>query len=321
VTLTWAATGGAGTLTGTSGTTNTFLCQSAGSETITVTAAISGGGASCPSTGTLSTTVSCDTVGDATVEAGASPVDAAAETSAPQGGNDASSADTGASVPDTGTGTEEASAGEAGAGEAGAGDGAAGSSEAGTEAGTTAALAPCTTAGQANCVTCQGNATGTGANGGICTATEALFVQKDITAGIATAAGPDPSTGCYSCLLHADCLDDDEFGDTDQECGDPLSTGTSAECLTTVSCLLSSGCAASSPSICYCGTAPTTTTCYSTPSAENGACATQIATGNGFAVDDGADNLTNLTNTTLASGMAVQIFECGKSNHCSQCSN
>jgi hypothetical protein len=58
VTLTWTATGGAGTLADTTGTSNTFSCSSAGTETITVTATMTGGG-SCPTTGSRSTTISC----------------------------------------------------------------------------------------------------------------------------------------------------------------------------------------------------------------------------------------------------------------------
>jgi hypothetical protein len=155
-------------------------------------------------------------------------------------------------------------------------------------------------------VECQGN------SNGVCTPTEALFVQQDITADIATAPGPDPSGGCYSCLLGNDCIDD-SHGDTGNECGDATSitTGTSSECISTVSCVLSSACAAQSVSICYCGTAPTTTTCNSDPSAENGSCASAIAAGSGFAQADGPDILENLTNTAEASGMAMQIFECG----------
>jgi hypothetical protein len=59
VTLTWAASGGFGSLTATTGTSNTFTCASAGSETVTVTAAISGGGASCPGTGGLVAALTC----------------------------------------------------------------------------------------------------------------------------------------------------------------------------------------------------------------------------------------------------------------------
>jgi hypothetical protein len=59
VTLTWVASGGFGSLAATTGTSNTFTCAGAGSETVTVTAAISGGGASCPGTGALVATLTC----------------------------------------------------------------------------------------------------------------------------------------------------------------------------------------------------------------------------------------------------------------------
>jgi hypothetical protein len=189
--------------------------------------------------------------------------------------------------------------------------------DAGHDAGTST-LVPCTTTGQGNCVKCQGSETGVGANGGICTPTEAMFVQQDIDKGIATTAGNDPAGGCYTCLVEKSCLDD-TFGDTGNECGDPVTTGTSAECLATLSCILASKCAAAAVGICYCGTAPTSTTCNATPSAENGPCAAQIAAGNGFPQDDGQDNIENLTTTTGASGLADQIFQCGLSNNCSVC--
>ena len=65
VTLTWSATGGVGSLTGTTGTSNTFTCTGAGTEKVTVAAAISGGGASCPVIGSVSVTLTCDANADA----------------------------------------------------------------------------------------------------------------------------------------------------------------------------------------------------------------------------------------------------------------
>ena len=60
VTLTWAASGDAGTLASSTGTSNSFTCTSAGPETVTVTAAISGSGASCAQTGSLTVSLQCD---------------------------------------------------------------------------------------------------------------------------------------------------------------------------------------------------------------------------------------------------------------------
>jgi hypothetical protein len=189
------------------------------------------------------------------------------------------------------------------------------------------ALVPCETTGQTNCVKCEGNETGTGANGGLCTPTEAIFVQKDIAAGIATVAGDDPADGCYPCLFNAGCIDDTAFGDHNHECGDTLTGGTAAECLATASCFLTTTCAwggslaSSAVDTCYCGTAPSSGSCNnSAPSGgANGACDTQIATGNGLAVDDGHNNLVNLTNPALASGKSDQIFQCAISNSCDMC--
>jgi hypothetical protein len=60
VTLTWMATGSAGSLAGSMGASNTFRCAAPGAATITVTAAILDAGASCPGIGSLSATVTCD---------------------------------------------------------------------------------------------------------------------------------------------------------------------------------------------------------------------------------------------------------------------
>jgi hypothetical protein len=286
------AAGAAGTLTGTAGTTNTFLCQSAGSATVTVTAAISGGGASCPNDGSLSTTVTCDSLADATVADVATPSEASVGTA------DAAEAATTApeAAPEAGPSIPYASTSETGPA---------------VEAGP---LAPCTSAGQANCVPCSGN------NSGICTPTEAIFVQRDIDEGFANVDGGDNlSNGCYSCLYNAACLDSDALGVTGHECADALDVGTAAECLATLSCINGSNCASAQVVTCYCGTASPTTTCYGTASQANGSCASEIAAGNGFAVADGVDNLTDLTNKTYASGKADQIYQCAHSNSCTMC--
>jgi hypothetical protein len=175
-------------------------------------------------------------------------------------------------------------------------------------------ILPCTTAGQAGCVQCQGNASG------VCSPTEASLVAKDVATGKATAAGPDPAGSCYTCLLNGGCLDDTTFGDTGHECGD-LPAALQANCASTLSCILSTKCAAASVSICYCGTAGVATACQGNPAPGpiNGACDMQISTGLGFPLTDGTDNTKHLTDTTLAAGMADQIFQCALSNACSAC--
>jgi hypothetical protein len=191
-------------------------------------------------------------------------------------------------------------------------------------------LLPCKSAADvtaAKCVKCQGFESGTGNNGGICTATDAAFVQKDITANIATVPGDDPSGGCYSCLAAAGCLDDTTFGDSGKECGDLTGSTNQSNCATTLSCILSNSCvwggthASSHVSTCYCGTAPPSGSCASAfpNGAANGICDNQIATGNGFPVTDGTNNMGHLTDATLASGKADQIFQCALSNSCDQC--
>jgi hypothetical protein len=184
-------------------------------------------------------------------------------------------------------------------------------------------LKPCTTPGQTGCVSCPGNTTGT------CTATEALFVQRDIDKNIATGPGADSSaTSCYNCLFNGGCLDDDAFGDTGNECGDFGATqfngGSAAtECQSTISCILGSNCASGAVSGCYCGTAGVSTACQGNPAPGpiNGACDNQIATGLGFAVTDGTDNTKNLTDKTRPAGRADQIFQCAQSTGCGSCLN
>jgi hypothetical protein len=175
-------------------------------------------------------------------------------------------------------------------------------------------LVPCTTAGQTNCVKCDGQTTG------LCTPTEAIVVQYDIDKGLVTAPGPEPMTACYECLTGIACLDD-SIGDTGHECEDTLAVGTADQCRATLSCALSSNCAAVAVSTCYCGTAGVATTCHGNPAPGpiNGACATQIATGLGFPVTDGTDNANHLTDPTRAAGKAVEIMYCGQNNGCTQC--
>jgi len=174
--------------------------------------------------------------------------------------------------------------------------------------------------GTNNCIKCQGNTSG------LCTQTEALFVQRDISAAVATTPGNDPAAGCYSCLLGKSCLDDNTFSDTNHECGDlggsGITTGTTAQCISTVSCILGNNCAAAAVNICYCGSAPSSSTCNAVGSgnAANGSCDSQIATGTGFAQNDGHDILVNLENPAYAAGMADNIFQCALSNSCyTQC--
>jgi len=188
------------------------------------------------------------------------------------------------------------------------------------------ALAPCTTAGQTNCVQCQYNngAAGTLPNAGeLCTPTEAALVQHDITTGQATTAGPDPDASCYACAALSGCLDDSEFDDSGHECEDLAGASSASECEATLACVLSSACGFASGvvSTCYCGTAPVSGSCAAAGSsnAANGACKTAEATGLGFAATDGLDILKNFTSTTLPSGVANNILQCAASNDCNTC--
>lgn len=186
------------------------------------------------------------------------------------------------------------------------------------------ALHPCITPGDTNCVQCANN-TKAGANGitvtGQCTTTEARFVQHDINTGKATAAGKDPPGSCYACLAAKGCLDQTKLSTTGHECDDTstITTGTEAQCLAVVDCILGSSCSLLQTSDCYCGTAPALTTCSATPSAANGVCDTQIAAGIGVPVTDGVTISGDFTITSSAGGMADQIFNCGVNGNCTAC--
>ena len=187
-------------------------------------------------------------------------------------------------------------------------------------------LVPCTTAGQTNCVQCQGNASG------LCSQTEAAIVNLDIQNVPITTAGPDPAAGCYSCLVTADCIDDTVSGDTLHECedlpgnftGDGGGAGQSdtSLCVETLSCVLTSGCAntTNGQSFCYCGSGGGgPSACASAGAATNGACKSQETNGLFPTANDSTDVLKDFTDTTEPSGMANQIIKCAVSNKCTQC--
>ncbi len=300
VVLSWGATGGAGSLSQAFGTTSNFNCTSPGTETVTLTASIADGGASCPGgLGALTIQVQCDAVSDAGMDTGTA--DTGADTGSPDTGVDTGTPDTGADT--------------------------------GADAGP---LAPCTSAGQANCVKCQGS------TGGVCTPTEALIVQHDIAKNGVSAAGNDSASSCYTCLFNNGCIDDSQ-GDVQHECEDStVAHGTAVQCQNVVSCIFGSdslstdtlatgttaqgyssgNCSSVATYVCYCGTASLTGSCGGTSSAANGNCSSAIAAGSGFPVSDGTDNLGHFApDTTYASGMATQIFKCAVNNSCSTCLN
>jgi hypothetical protein len=158
-------------------------------------------------------------------------------------------------------------------------------------------------------VKCQGNANG------VCSATEAAFLQKDIAAGHAT------TQDCYSCLWNNSCLNDTQFNDTNHECDDLTGTfgtagSSSAACAATLSCIVSTGCANNDVQDCFCGADNPGNSCQ-TAANPDGACKTQEIAGLG--VSDGPTVLKDLTDTTRPAGMANQIFSCAKTNSCAAC--
>jgi hypothetical protein len=204
-----------------------------------------------------------------------------------------------------------------------------GPTEVGTSEAGGGALVPCTASGQTNCVSC----TNIAANNGVCTPTEAVFVQVDITAGVVTAAGPDSaSSGCYQCIVGADCLDSTRVHV--QECGDlagNFTNGSGASvnaadtCVDALECMTTAAGAHcenndNGISYCYCGPgggAPTA--CAANGSAANGPCFTQEVAGFMFVGTDSSDILTNYTDTSEPSGQANTIIDCAQGNLCMQC--
>jgi hypothetical protein len=205
----------------------------------------------------------------------------------------------------------------------------------------------CTTAGQTNCITCPNRSSG------VCSQTEAAFVQLDIASGSVSAAGPDytgsPSlTGnCLSCLVAGSCLDDPLHGVRNRECDDMGTAGfrgssatftngsgatvsTVSACLGALDCMTGptgQQCAASAQgdTFCYCGvggfnqTGPTA--CSSRGANVNGACLAAEVAGFTFAQTDANDIINNYTDTTGAnpSGIANQILNCAQGNGCDAC--
>jgi hypothetical protein len=185
--------------------------------------------------------------------------------------------------------------------------------EAGAD-GNSPALVPCTAASQTDCVQCQGS------TGGVCTPTEAAFVQYDITQGYATAPGADGPNACYTCLISKLALDATSNPlSGDLECGDLTGTGDTGpeDCMATLNCIIASSCATVAANVCYCGTEPVSSTCST--SGGNGVCAAQEAAGLGLPVTSGQSILENYLSQTLSSGIANNIFQTALSNQCTTC--
>jgi hypothetical protein len=194
--------------------------------------------------------------------------------------------------------------------------------------------APCTVAGQTNCVQCPSS------TGNTCSNTEALFVNLDISAGLITTNVPDTvpaaSGGCYQCLIAAGCLDAPAKHQTGLECDDltgtftdfAMASGTSSVlCDTALSCILSSGtpttsCAANADglSFCYCGSGGgPASACSAKGTSVNGTCLSQLVAGFPYAQSDATDILGNYTSTASPSGVANSILACASGNGCNQC--
>jgi hypothetical protein len=190
---------------------------------------------------------------------------------------------------------------------------------------TVCTTAPCA----ASQVTCSNNAANTN---GVCTATEAAFVNLDLASGATTAAG-DATTNaasCYACLVTNHCVDVGTHF-TGRECEDLTGTFTNATatvpaastCDAVVSCVTATSCAASDSSFCYCGTGGgPSTQCVTAAggAAANGPCISQEVAGLPDAQTDTSDNVGTFYGTKSdPSGLANDIFACATTNSCTQC--
>jgi hypothetical protein len=325
ITYTWTAT--AGTITPEASTSTaaglaTFTCPAA-PATVTITLTVGDGtvpaGFTCPPASSVTTlSVVCGAVPCVGVGTGVEATPDTAAGTCPAGSANTLKDTSGnfccAATPCFGVGTgveatPDTSAGTCPAGQANEGL----TDSAGNFCCSSAALSACTTAGQPNCVACNN-----GSANGLCTATEAAIVNRDISKGYITAAvaAPNgPTNGCYACLEGASALDDSS--DVGQECGD---TTNATECLATLGCILSTQCASAAVNVCYCGTAPVSTTCnVDGTGAANGVCDTAIAAGFGVPVTSGHTILSEFTVKTSPSGGADAIAQRAISNGCNQC--
>jgi hypothetical protein len=185
----------------------------------------------------------------------------------------------------------------------------------------------------------------TGSNNNVCTPSEALIVQRDISKGN-LGGGQSTVTSCYQCLVSAACINGTTFSIAGHECDDLSGTvGSGAQateanaqaCLNTLQCLLSTNCA-NAPfdsfptgpndgiANCYCGPVfPTAIACTSATGATvNGACAQVEVDGLGDTTSAGGGTILQFfTVKTLPSGMANAILRCAGTNTarpaCPQC--
>jgi hypothetical protein len=337
LTYAWTVLSGTGTLGGQSaqGTTNStisFTCPATGESDVVQVVVTDQAGAQCPAADTTATvTIVCGSVPCLGVGSGTEATPDTAAGTCPTGQSNSLKDSSGnfccAATPCFGVGSGVEATPDTAAGTCPAGQTNSAKDAQGNFCCAVPVLVPCTSAGQTFCVQCQGNA----ANNGICTPTEATLVQHDINLKIATAAGPDPAAGCYSCLNSKHLLDDN-LGDTGNECEDALTNGTATQCQAVLSCVLGSGtgttgssCAGAVANNCYCGSAAAGSACSTAglpgtgAGSVNGVCDTQIVAGLPSTDNTSTNILKDLENQTDATGIAMSIFQGAISNKCGAC--
>ncbi len=296
VTLTWGGAGGFGALASSTGSSNTFTCNAAGTETITVTAAISNGGASCPNVGSLTVILRCDAAVDA------STVDTGIDTGA---------VDTGI---DTGTGSGGAVSACTTAPCA-----ASGANSVQCAASPNGVCTPTEAIIVAHDILKNGQGAGINTNGSCYT----CLVVNACLDGSGT-GGPGPTgNGSGISVTNSECGDPNGAG-VNPPFDNPNVSGASAaatqQCLDALTCTLTSSganpaseCSLSQlpPSVsnCYCG-AHTGSTCLSSPAAAIGVCASNIDTDIGST--DPTTVLSHFTDTTHSGGgVGLAVLNCG----------
>ncbi len=248
---------------------------------------------------------------------GPPPADAGADTAGPAPA-DAEADSEGGPPPDEAGADTAAEAGEDAGIDAASVAGGDDASDGSGSSPTACTMAPCSASGS-NSVKCAGSPT----SNGVCSPTEALFVAKDIAAGLLVNGQPKTGTptteSCYACLNSKLCLDKGTAV-TGNECGDVSMTAQNGPvgCLAVIRCTLANKCATGNPDAqCYCGSA--VGTACNTSGAANGPCLNEESAGLGFPSSDPIDITLNYTDTSRPAGMANTIFDCAFSNGCANC--
>jgi len=139
----------------------------------------------------------------------------------------------------------------------------------------------------------------------------------------------DHIAGCYACIANAECLDDTLWSDVGLECEDlqgvaqgGARAGTSRTqlCWDLIDCMLATGCASIDVTACFCGSQTGGPCATQSTSKADGLCKQEeLDAMEMFNGDPVAYSNERLPDTTLASGMANEMFGCANGGNCQLC--